>query len=65
ITDLVRERTGEAVPGRREQPLPGQGEQPAPGRAIGVMGPGPGTCPDGCCRPQPPARGAGRPGGSA
>ncbi|HUL26941.1 MAG TPA: ferrochelatase [Streptosporangiaceae bacterium] len=73
ITDLVRERTGEAVPGRRERPVPGreerpapgQGERPVPGCAIGVMGPGPDTCPDGCCRPQPPARGAGRPGGSA
>ena len=56
ITELVRERAG---------PVPAPGERPAGQRALGVMPPGPDRCPDGCCRPQRPARGAARPGGDA
>ena len=53
VTDLVRERAG------------GPGPAPGDGRALGVMEPGPDVCPGGCCRPQPAAHGAGRPGGGA
>ena len=49
ITELVRER----------------GDRPASRRALGVLGPAPDICPNACCRPGPPARDAGRPGGSA
>jgi protoporphyrin/coproporphyrin ferrochelatase len=51
VTELVRERA--------------PGERPAGERALGFMAPGPDRCPDGCCRLQRPAHGAGRPGGSA
>ncbi len=54
ITELVRERAG--------YPALAGGELPASRRALGVMAPGPDVCPDGCCRPQPHARAAGRPG---
>jgi ferrochelatase len=57
ITELVRERADDAVRVR--------GERPTAQAALGVMAPGPDTCPDACCRPQPAAHGAGRPGGSA
>jgi protoporphyrin/coproporphyrin ferrochelatase len=56
ITELVRERAG--------GPVPAPGERPTGERALGVMAPGPDRCPDGCCRPQRTAHGAGRPGGS-
>jgi hypothetical protein len=56
ITELVRERA--------DGPVPAPGERPA-ARALGVMAPGPDRCPDGCCRPQRPAHGGGRPGGDA
>jgi protoporphyrin/coproporphyrin ferrochelatase len=57
ITELVRER---ADAGAR-----GGGERPAPPCALGVLAPGPDMCPNACCRPDPAARGGGRPGGSA
>ena len=50
ITELVGERAGDG---------------PAPRTALGGMGPGPDSCPGGCCRPRPAARGTGRPGGAA
>ena len=56
VTELVRERAG--------GPEPAPGERPAGERALGVMAPGLDRCPDGCCRPQRPAHGAARPGGS-
>jgi len=54
VTELVRERAG--------GPALARGEQMA---SLGAMAPGPDVCPDGCCRPQRPADGAGRPGGGA
>ena len=57
VTELMRERAG--------GPGPAPGERPAGERALGVMAPGPDRCPDGCCRPQRPAYGGGRPGGRA
>jgi len=55
ITELVRGRAGDGT----------RGGGPALRPALGGMGPGPDSCPDGCCRPRPDARGAGRPGGAA
>jgi ferrochelatase len=73
ITELVRERAGDAGGERagdtgRERAgegTRGGGDGPALRSALGGMGPGPDTCPGGCCRPRPAARGAGRPGGAA
>jgi ferrochelatase len=56
ITELVRERM--------DDPDPVGGQRAASRRVLGAMGPGPDMCPDGCCRPQPAAHGARRPGGS-
>jgi protoporphyrin/coproporphyrin ferrochelatase len=58
ITELVRERVGE------EGNEPGEG-RPASRRALGILGPGPDSCPGTCCRPPAGAGGAGRPGASA
>ncbi|HXZ72802.1 MAG TPA: ferrochelatase [Streptosporangiaceae bacterium] len=64
ITELVRERAGEGTHGGGDGARGGAGGS-ALRTALGGMGPGPDDCPDGCCRPRPAARGAGRPGGAA
>jgi protoporphyrin/coproporphyrin ferrochelatase len=53
ITELVRERAGQAAAG--------QDGQPVPRRALGTLGPAPDACPAGCCVPAQ----RGRPGAGA
>jgi ferrochelatase len=65
IAELVRERAGGTGRERAGDGTRGDGDRPAPRAALGGLGPGPDTCPYGCCRPRPAAPGTGRPGGAA